>query len=513
MSSIRFPELVDHTAKPTLQSVEDKNSLVSMQGLGFMREKIGGRVRRTLLAGMSLAALSLSEGCRADLLPPPELTFNRGFVDTDTSDVENVDGTFIIDSEDAVDGGVDSSMDGSTDDATLEVGEEVVGVDGEDAIDGGIDDAMDGSTDDATLEVDGEDAMDGSTDDATLEVDEEVVGVDGEDAIDGGIDDAMDGSTDDATLEVGEDVVEIDGQDAIDGGIDDAVDGSTDDATLDVVGDVSDLNGDAVDGGIDDAVDGSTDDAISEVVNDVTDSTDTSEPLKTCGGKPVGTVQIIPTQGPNGEVGICLNGKEVCSSIGTWEIQTSPVDPAPAGEICSDSLDNDCNGTTDEVPCSCDGNVDGLVDMDKFDPLFKDFILGALGKKPNDTISVIEANNVINLMVKAKGLNSIAGAECFPNAEIANFGLNNIVDISPLSYLLKLREVYLGKNLIADLSPLKDLIALEIAVLLENPFKDISPLILNNGLGQGDMVDLTGNASVPATQIKALKDKGVTVIQ
>ncbi len=453
----------------------------------------GGISNRAMVVLMSITGFS-AQGCRADLLPPPQLTFAEGFVDTDASDGEKADGTFVIDSfdtADVVDGGIDDAMDGSTDDTVSEIGEDVVDGDSDDAVaevedttdavDGGIDDAMDGSTDDTISEI-GEDVLDGNSDDAVVEVEDTT------DAVDGGIDDAMDGSTDDTILEV------ADITDAADGGVDDSMDGSTDDTILEVGGDVMDED-------------------LNDIISEVVDSVDATEPLKTCDGKPVGTVQIIPTKGPNGEVGICVNGKEICSPVGVWEIQSAPVDPAIAGEICSDSLDNDCNGVTDEVPCSCDGNVDGLVDMDKFDPLFKSFVLGSLGKKPNDTITVKEASQVIEFMVKSKGLTSIAGAECFPNTEIANFGLNNLVDISPLSYLLKLKEIYLGKNLIVDLSPLKNLIALEIAILLENPVQDISPLILNNGIGQGDTVDLSGNTNIPTVQVKALKDKGVTVIQ
>ena len=105
---------------------------------------------------MSIAGFS-AQGCRADLLPPPQLTFAEGFVDTDASDGEKADGAFVID---GMDGGarIDDAMDGSTDDDILEIGEDVIDGSADDisdvgeevdAIDGSmVDDATDGRSDD-----------------------------------------------------------------------------------------------------------------------------------------------------------------------------------------------------------------------------------------------------------------------------------------------------------------------------------------------------------------------------
>ncbi len=48
-------------------------------------------------------------------------------------------------------------------------------------------------------------------------------------------------------------------------------------------------------------------------------------------------------------IGICFKGKKTCQSDGTWSECDAVL---PETELCGDSLDNDCDGLTDESDCS-----------------------------------------------------------------------------------------------------------------------------------------------------------------
>ncbi len=250
------------------------------------------------------------------------------------------------------------------------------------------------------------------------------------------------------------------------------MDGSTDDTILEVGGDVMDED-------------------LNDIISEVVDSVDATEPLKTCDGKPVGTVQIIPTKGPNGEVGICVNGKEICSPVGVWEIQSAPVDPAIAGEICVDSLDNNCDGKTDEGPCDCDPDMDGLITDKIKDPNFLAALRILLKKGPNDPIALNEAQLVTFFGLSGKGISDISGIECFSNAEYLNLSTNSLLSIPQLQWLIKLKNVLISNN------PM---------------ITSILPLVDNVGIGAGSMVYISGNKKIPLEQVKALEAKGVFVV-
>jgi len=88
---------------------------------------------------------------------------------------------------------------------------------------------------------------------------------------------------------------------------------------------------------------------------------------------------------------------------------------------------------------------------------------------------------------------------------------SQISDISPLSSLINLRNLDLGNNQISNLSPLSSLINLTILGLASNQISNINPLISNRGLGAGDSVDLWHNPNIPSQQIAVLRARGVRV--
>ena len=91
---------------------------------------------------------------------------------------------------------------------------------------------------------------------------------------------------------------------------------------------------------------------------------------------------------------------------------------------------------------------------------------------------------------------------------------NDIADVSSLSGMNSLTHLVLGDNDIADVSPLSGLTSLTYLDLGGNAISDVSPLVANQGLGNGDVVDLRWNPLGEAsreTHVPALRQRGVDV--
>ena len=91
---------------------------------------------------------------------------------------------------------------------------------------------------------------------------------------------------------------------------------------------------------------------------------------------------------------------------------------------------------------------------------------------------------------------------------------NNIEDLSPLSGLTDLEDLHLGINSITDVSPLTGLSNLMLLHLYGNDIEDISPLVANEGLDEGDEVELSCNPLSDesiATHVPALESRGVDI--
>ena len=90
-----------------------------------------------------------------------------------------------------------------------------------------------------------------------------------------------------------------------------------------------------------------------------------------------------------------------------------------------------------------------------------------------------------------------------------------IVDLGGIEYCVNLSLLTLSDNGITDLGPLSALTQLELLNLSNNQIANIGPLVANEGIGEGDVVDLSGNPlGEPAItfDIPALEARGVTVI-
>ena len=119
------------------------------------------------------------------------------------------------------------------------------------------------------------------------------------------------------------------------------------------------------------------------------------------------------------------------------------------------------------------------------------------------------------LHLESNAITDISPLAEFTNLEILTLEDNAIADIGPLAGLSELTELVLARNKIADIAVLRDLVDIErldlsgnevvditalefLTELMElnlsyNQIADISPLSANEGLGDGDSIDLRGN--------------------
>jgi len=87
-------------------------------------------------------------------------------------------------------------------------------------------------------------------------------------------------------------------------------------------------------------------------------------------------------------------------------------------------------------------------------------------------------------------------------------------DLSGLEYCTNLQTLNLHHNSIVDISPLASLTNLQKLNLYENSIVDISPLVSNNGLSNGDRVNISGNPLSDTSlnkYIPQLEERGVSV--
>ena len=93
-------------------------------------------------------------------------------------------------------------------------------------------------------------------------------------------------------------------------------------------------------------------------------------------------------------------------------------------------------------------------------------------------------------------------------------GANGMSDLGPLADMTSLRFLGLGLNVISDVSPLAGMTALNHLALHSNQISDVSPLVRNDGLGQGDYVDLRRNPLRRLSRddhVPKLRQRGVNI--
>lgn len=99
-------------------------------------------------------------------------------------------------------------------------------------------------------------------------------------------------------------------------------------------------------------------------------------------------------------------------------------------------------------------------------------------------------------------IQSLTGLEFAENLVFLNLASNQISNLLPLSNLTNIESLNLGGNPVFDLTPLAGLLNLSTLILSDTNVTDLQPLVtnaINGGLGEGDVVDLRGVATLSPT--------------
>ncbi|MFC1651004.1 leucine-rich repeat domain-containing protein [Candidatus Latescibacterota bacterium] len=218
--------------------------------------------------------------------------------------------------------------------------------------------------------------------------------------------------------------------------------------------------------------------------------------------------------------------------------QISDISPM-SGLTNLDILDLFSNQISNLSPLSSLTNLQhldvGNNQISELSPLSGLTNLGALVLFNNQISDLSPLSSLTNLQHLDVGNNQIS--ELIPLSGLTNLGWLNLNDnrinyISPLVNLTDLRLLYLDDNSIQDISqltglkmigdledfehwPVKERDGVRIHLgLSNNQISDISSLVNNNGIGEGDGVDLSGNPlsdEAYNNQIPALQARGVYV--
>lgn len=129
----------------------------------------------------------------------------------------------------------------------------------------------------------------------------------------------------------------------------------------------------------------------------------------------------------------------------------------------------------------------------------------------SNLLPLAELTNLANLYLSSNQISNLSPLAKLTSLTKLKLGFNQISNLSPLAGLIYLPNLDLVDNQISNLSPLAKLTSLSDLNLALNQISDITPLIKNTGLGDGDFVYIKNNPNIPASQIAALRAKGVYV--
>ena len=224
---------------------------------------------------------------------------------------------------------------------------------------------------------------------------------------------------------------------------------------------------------------------------------------------------------PHGPVA-SLSGLEFASSLVELRLRHNAVDDlSPLAELASLSVLNvRHNRVTDIAPLAelpltylnLSGNIiPDLSPLARIAPLTE---LTLVGSRVSDLSPLMELAHLTRLWLGANAIADVSPLAGLRSLTQLDLGDNAIDDVSSLGELTSL--VYLGlySNAIADVSALRAMTSLREAYLANNRISDISALVANDGLGEGDYVELQGNpiaCGAQAEHVKLLRDRGVNV--
>jgi len=196
-----------------------------------------------------------------------------------------------------------------------------------------------------------------------------------------------------------------------------------------------------------------------------------------------------------------LTGLEYCTNMTILDLAGNEIsDITPLSNLRSlDTLTLDQNQISDITPLSSLTNLRQLF-------LWQNQIV--------DISPVSSMPSLTALHLSGNKISDISPVSGLTNLYSLGLDANQIVDISPLFSLNSINNLWLSYNQIIDVSPLSNLIHLTQLYLHNNQITDISPLLSNDGLGNGDVVDLRDNplsANSVNLYIPQLRQKGAAV--
>jgi Leucine-rich repeat (LRR) protein len=132
----------------------------------------------------------------------------------------------------------------------------------------------------------------------------------------------------------------------------------------------------------------------------------------------------------------------------------------------------------------------------------------------NNTFALSGCSKLKRLYISKFNIDDISFVSALTELSSMSLPFCNIADISPISNCSQFTHLYLDNNSITDITSLEGLTNLVMLDLKYNQITNIEPLVNNSGLGQGNIVSLTGNPldEISINQyIPELQNRGVTV--
>ena len=175
-----------------------------------------------------------------------------------------------------------------------------------------------------------------------------------------------------------------------------------------------------------------------------------------------------------------LTGLEHATNLQTLELginQISDLTPL-SGLISLQRLRIFTNQINDLAPLSGLTNLQGLN-------------LG--GNQVSDLTPLSALTNMSELALWDNNISDLASLSSLTNLRFLDLGGNLISGLAPLTRLTNLEGLGLSFNKVRDLAPLSALTSLRELDVSGNQINNIQPLVDNEGLGEGDVVDLRAN--------------------
>jgi len=157
--------------------------------------------------------------------------------------------------------------------------------------------------------------------------------------------------------------------------------------------------------------------------------------------------------------------------------------------------------------------------------------------KPQGELTIEDLEGISELRALFADVESIEGLQYCRNLEILSLTSNRISNLAPLKELTQLKRLYLtnnqisniehisslvnledltlGVNHISDIRPLTGLKNLKWLGIEGNMIRDLEPLVLNEGIGEGDVINIADNPlsdDARTRQLQLLEERGVSFI-